>query len=147
MVPRLSGKHLAAPRATGWPKEVATLAAAQLACWGFWTYVFLLFQRWRVPAKLAVLGCVLLVSRPAAFFLVAAYSEPLFLMSLLGFLYWSGAESRAAPFLAALHGFVLTATRISGLPIVVWPILYAWLNALERRDAGGTPPGCWPRWP
>ena len=83
--------------ATGWPKEVATLAAAQLACWGFWTYVFLLFQRWRVPAKLAVLGCVLLVSRPAAFFLVAAYSEPLFLMSLLGFLYWSGAESAPRP--------------------------------------------------
>ncbi len=120
--------------AAGWPKEVATLAAAQLACWGFWTYVFLLFQRWRIPIRLSALGFLLLVSRPSAFFLVAAYSEPLFLMSLLGFVYWSVREIRAAPVLAALHGLVLTATRISGLPVVVYPVLYAWLN--QPREAG-----------
>ena len=36
--------------------------------------------------------------------------------------------------LAALHGLVLTATRISGLPVVVYPVLYAWLN--QPREAG-----------
>ena len=123
-------------RATGWPTPISLLVAAQLAAWGYWTYVFLLLRQWRVPGRLAVLGLVLLASRPAVFFLVTAYSEPLFLMSLLGFLYWSGAKSRAAPFLAALHGFVLTATRISGLPIVVYPVLHAWLNA-PGEGAGG----------
>ena len=55
-------------------------------------------------------------------------------MSLLGFIYWSGARSRAAPFLAGLHGLLLTATRITGLPLVVYPVLHAWLNA--PREAG-----------
>ena len=46
--------------ASGWPQEVATMAAAQLACWGFWTYVFLLLQRRRIPAGMTALGCLLL---------------------------------------------------------------------------------------
>jgi hypothetical protein len=114
--------------ATGSSALTSLLVAAHLACWGFWTYVFLLFQRWRVRPGLAALGCVLMTTRPGSFFLAAGYSEPLFLMSLLGFIYWSEQECAAGRVLAALHGFVLSATRIVGLPVVVYPVLHAWLN-------------------
>src|SRR5204863_1148778 len=40
-------------------------------------------------------------------------------------LYWSSAEGRAARFLAALHGYVMSATRIVGIPCAVFPIVHA----------------------
>jgi hypothetical protein len=102
------------------------LLTSQLCCVGFWTYLLLFLQRWRIPAGLATLGVLGVILHPAAFYLVASYSESTFLMALLGFLYWS--DRRWYP-LAALHGFVMTATRLVGLPLVVLPLLAAWLDA------------------
>ncbi len=101
----------------------ALLFTAQAAAWGFWTYVFLFCARWGVPASWQFLGALLIVAHPAAFFLVAAYSESLFLMALLGFLYWSGGQTRSAKVLAALHGAVMSATRIVGLPCALAPLV------------------------
>jgi hypothetical protein len=102
--------------------ENSLLVAAQAAACGFWAYVFLFCQRWSVPASWQLLGALLIVAHPAAFFLVAAYSESLFLMGLLGFLYWSGGETRRAKVLAAVHGMVMSATRIVGLPCALAPV-------------------------
>ena len=44
-------------------------------------------------------------------------------MSLLGFLYWSSAPGRTATIWAALHGIVLSATRIVGIPCAFAPLL------------------------
>src|SRR5882672_10429299 len=85
----------------------ALLIAAQLAAWGFWSYFFLFCRRWKVACSLQICGTLLILANPAAFFLVAAYSESLFLMALLGFIYWSTAQGRAARVLAAMHGMVL----------------------------------------
>ncbi len=74
----------------------ALLITAQLAAWGFWSYFFLFCRRWKVAASLQICGTLLILANPAAFFLVAAYSESLFLMALLGFIYWSTAEGRTA---------------------------------------------------
>ena len=74
----------------------ALLITAQLAAWGFWSYFFLLCRRWRISPVLQVCGALLIVAHPAAFFLIAGYSESLFLMTLLGFIYWSSA-ARVAP--------------------------------------------------
>src|SRR6516225_7368929 len=63
----------------------ALLITAQLAAWGFWTYFFLFCRRWEVAPSLQICGTLLIFANPAAFFLVAAYSESLFLMALLGF--------------------------------------------------------------
>src|SRR5262245_43908323 len=82
----------------------ALLVTAQLAAWGFWTYFFLFCRRWRVARSLQICGTLLILASPAAFFLVAAYSESLFLMALLGFMYWSTAEGRTARALAAKIG-------------------------------------------
>ncbi len=103
--------------------ENALLLASQTAAWGFWTYVFLLCERWTVPAGWQFLGALLVAAHPAAFYLVAGYSESLFLMALLGFLYWSGNETRSGKVLAMLHGIVMSATRIVGLPCALVPLV------------------------
>src|SRR5439155_25298456 len=87
----------------------ALLITAQLAAWGFWSYFFLLCNRWNISSALQVCGALLIVAHPTAFFLVAGYSESLFLMALLGFIYWSSVDGRAAKVWAALHGIVMSA--------------------------------------
>ena len=116
----------------------ALLIAAQLAAWGFWTYFFLFCRRWKVARSLQICGTLLILANPAAFFLVAAYSESLFLMALLGFIYWSTAEGRTARVLAAMHGMVMSATRIVGIvcaafPLVVSAVRTGWRGLLKPR--------------
>ena len=86
------------------------------------------------------------LAHPAAFFLIAGYSESLFMMGLLGFMYWSSAEGRAAKILAALHGFVMSATRIVGIPCAAFPVVRAvfkngWRGLRERGVASAIRPG------
>jgi hypothetical protein len=102
--------------------ENALLVVAQAAAWFFWTYVFLFCQRWGVRAASQFFGALLILAHPAAFFLVAAYSESLFLMALLGFIYWSGTETRRGKIVAVLHGMIMSSTRIVGLPCTLAPL-------------------------
>jgi hypothetical protein len=116
----------------------ALLITAQLAAWGFWTYFLLFCRRWKVAASLQISGTLLILANPAAFFLVAAYSESLFLMALLGFIYWSTAEGRAARVLAAMHGMVMAATRIVGIVCAAFPLVRSafqtgWNGLLKPR--------------
>jgi hypothetical protein len=110
----------------------ALLVVAQAATWGFWTYFFLFCERWEVPMPLQVFGTLAIVTHPAAYYLVAAYSESLFLASLAGFIYWSTHEGRGAKLLAVLHGFTMSATRIVGLPCAAFPVVHAFFEN-----------GCW----
>jgi len=103
--------------------EIALLIVAQLAAWGFWTYFFLFCERWDLSGTLQFFGALVIAAHPAAFFLVAGYSESLFLMALLGFIYWSTAEGRIAKILAAVHGIVMSATRVVGIPCAAFPIV------------------------
>ena len=116
----------------------ALLITAQLAAWGFWSYFFLFCQRWNVSPAVQICGVLLIVAHPAAFFLVAGYSESLFLMALLGFIYWSGAEGRSAKFWAAVHGIVMSATRIVGIVCAAFPVVRSvfqsgWRGLVEPR--------------
>jgi hypothetical protein len=116
----------------------ALLVTAQIAAWGFWTYFFLFCQRWNLSPTLRFFGAVAIVAHPAAFYLVAGYSESLFLMMLLGFIYWSGAEGRGAKILAMLHGFVMSATRLVGMLCAAYPVVRAvfkdgWQGVRDRR--------------
>src|SRR4030095_10273745 len=118
--------------------STALLITAQLAAWGFWTYFFLFCRRWKVSGSLQICGTLLILANPAAFFLVAAYSESLFLMTLLGFIYWSTAEGRAARVLAALHGILMSATRIVGIVCAAFPLVRSafqtgWRGLLKPR--------------
>ena len=131
----------------GIESETALPIAAQLAAWGFWTYFFLLCKRWKLSPTLRLFGTLAIVAHPAAFFLIAGYSESLFLMALLGFVYWTGAEGRSARILAALHGIIMSATRIVGVPCAAYPVVRDFFkkgwNALREprswiRNYGGS---------
>src|SRR4051794_40646560 len=118
----------------------ALLITAQLAAWGFWSYFFLFCRRWKVAASLQIGGTLLFLANPAAFFLVAAYSESLFLMALLGFIYWSSTEGRVARLLAVVHGVVMSATRIVGIVCAAFPLVR---SAFQTRWRGLLKPHKW----
>jgi hypothetical protein len=99
------------------------LITAEAAAWGFWTYFFLFCERWAVSSTLQVFGALSVVAHPAAFFLIAGYSESVFLMGLVGFMYWASARGRVAATLAILHGIVMSATRIVGIPCAAFPVV------------------------
>ncbi|MFL6590589.1 MAG: hypothetical protein ACJ8M4_10505 [Chthoniobacterales bacterium] len=103
----------------------ALLLTAQAAAWGFWSYFFLFCERWNISPLLQFFGALTIIAHPTAFFLVAGYSESLFMMGLFGFMYWSTAEGRAAKALAVLHGFLMSATRIVGIPCAAFPVVVA----------------------
>src|SRR5881396_3565347 len=116
----------------------ALLITAQLAAWGFWSYFFLFCKRWNVSPALQICAALLILAHPAAFFLVVGYSESLFLMALLGFIYWSTAEGRPAKILAAAHGIVMSATRIVGIVCAAFPVVRSlfqtgWRGLIEPR--------------
>jgi hypothetical protein len=124
--------------AIGLDRATALLITAQLAAWGFWSYFFLFCQRWKVSPSLQICGALLIIAHPAAFFLVTAYSESLFLMGLAGFIYWSTEEGRTAKIWAAVHGVVMSATRIVGVVCAAFPVVRAlfrsgWRILVEPR--------------
>src|ERR1700726_2159905 len=101
----------------------ALLVTAQAAACGFWSYFFLFCQRWNLSPTLRFFGALSILAHPAAFYLIAGYSESLFLMALLGFIYWSSAESRTAKIWTALHGMIMTGTRLVGIPCAAFPVV------------------------
>jgi hypothetical protein len=116
----LAGRWLSA--ATPLAPDLALLVVAQSAACGFWAYWLLFLDRFRLPRASAIAGTLVVALHPAAFFLVVAYSESLFLCSLLGFLFWTTSSSTARWPLAAAHGLVMTATRLGGLPVAFCPL-------------------------
>jgi hypothetical protein len=117
----------------------ALLITAQLAAWGFWSYFFLFCRRWNISPALQISGALLIAAHPAAFFLIAGYSESLFLMALVGFIYWSTAEGRSAKFLAAVHGIVMSATRIVGIVCAAFPLVRSAFQTGWRGLVGPLP--------
>ncbi len=111
----------------------ALLVTAQAAAWAFWTYFFLFCDRWGLSLSLQGIGALAVFAHPTAFFLVVGYSESLFLMALFGFIYWTTAEGRTAKIMAALHGIVMSATRIVGLPCAALPVV----RVMFERGWGG----------
>jgi hypothetical protein len=107
----------------GLETETALLITAQAAAWGFWSYFFLFCERWNLSSALQIMGTLAIVAHPAAFFLIAAYSESLFLMALFGFLYWSSSSARTSQIFAGLHGMLMSATRIVGIPCAAYPVV------------------------
>jgi hypothetical protein len=94
-----------------WP----ALLASWLMAWLSWCYVFALFNRWKTPPLRQGLSIMLLAGFPTALFMVAAYSESLFMAAILGFVYWTGRPGAVGWALAALHGSTASATRIAGI--------------------------------
>jgi hypothetical protein len=107
--------------------------ASQLATWGFWTYFLLFARRLGLSPAHCAAAVGLLAAHPAAFYLIAAFSESLFLFCILGYLFWSARPGASAFFLAALHGVGMTGTRIAGAPTAFAPTVRAWANCAAGR--------------
>lgn len=123
---------------------VAMVLTAQVAAVGFWAYWLALLARYRFPRRLAVVATAAIALHPGAFFLVVAYSESLFLLGMLGFLFWiTAGDARLWP-AAALHGVVMTATRLGGLPVAFAPLLAQ--LCLWAVPAGSSTSGAMARW-
>lgn len=114
----------------------ALLLASQACAWGFWVYVLLFLRRWHVPTSLAAIGVLLIAAHPGSFFLVASYTESMFLFGLLGFLYWSAAPRWSTGLLAGLHGIVMTGSRVVGVPLVIVPLALAIVGGQTAASEG-----------
>ncbi|MFS8967455.1 hypothetical protein [Synechococcus sp. H55.4] len=104
--------------------ELGLYLTAQLFCWLMWVYLLLLYRLWQIPLLWQVLASLMILVYPSSFYLVVGYSESLFMASLLGFFYWSAhLNSMRSGLLAGIHGLVMSATRIVGLPVALVPLL------------------------
>lgn len=117
----------------------ALLLTAQGAAFGFWSYFFLFCERWEISPLSQFFGATAVAAHPAAFFLIAGYSESLFMMGLFGFMYWSTNDRRGSRALAVLHGMLTSATRIVGIPCAAFPVVvtvfkHGWRGLLEMRS-------------
>jgi hypothetical protein len=103
---------------TGIRSRLALLLVAQFFAIVAWSYFLLILHRWNISLIGMIVATLSLLAFPSSFFLVAGYSESLFLAGVLGFLYWSEDQRRIAPLVAALHGVAMTGTRIIGVAML-----------------------------
>jgi hypothetical protein len=123
--------------ATGLPVLSSMLLISQLFAAVFWTYVLVLLARLRIPVFGRCVAVLLMLAHPGAFFQIAAYSESLFLANMMGFLYWNlEYRRRHALLFIVLHGFLLSATKLVAMPIVLLPLVLAlWRRSTGKRES------------
>ncbi|NOS67411.1 MAG: hypothetical protein HOO67_03555 [Candidatus Peribacteraceae bacterium] len=117
---------------TGFTPRISLLLAAALAAWGFWSTLLLFLQRWKFSPISQSIVILAIAVHPAAFFLVAAYSESLFLLGLIGLIFWSHEKKPTHAVTAIVHGIVMTATRIFGIVPVIYPVIVSLLQKDSR---------------
>ncbi len=110
------------------PTLLAGLLVSTLACWAALALLYLTVQEYWDEAT-ARKTLVFMAFFPTSFFLVAAYTESLFLVFTLGCLYVFKKSKWAA---AAALGMAAVLTRIQGIVLVV-PMAWEALNGLYHR--------------
>lgn len=116
--------------------------SAHVAYCGFWVYFFLTLKRLGVSAAVAIFLAFFLVCQPGAFYFVTGYSESFFSFMIAGFIYWTmktfeeQTPSLSSFLLAAVHGIGMTATRFVGFPLVIYPLIYAFLKSPRAKGSG-----------
>lgn len=123
----------AVKQVTGFPIGIAMLVTAQISAVGFWIYFFLLCRLWKFPRGVTVFALAAILFFPTTFYFVSGYGESFFCMNLLGLVYWSRCGKRRAWIPAAIHGFLLSATRIVGATLAFLPLLWFQNYSGQRR--------------
>ena len=119
------------------PERMGLLAASFLSAIVFWSLL------WKLTAHLSqkkrILTTLLILSFPTSFYMVAAYSEGLFLASALmvAFLYLHSREPLYAGLAAGLTG----ATRLVGVPLGFIPFLHSCIARWALRSKADFPTG------
>lgn len=110
----------------------ALLLVAQISAVVFWAAFWRLLRRWRISTWIAGGAVLAVAAHPAALFLVAGYSESLFLAALLLFILYAPPRS-ATTVKASLAGFAMSATRIVGVPVASFPIVNELVQGARGR--------------
>ncbi len=131
----------AVQRVSGFPIRVALLVTAQVSAVGFWMYFLLLCRLWKFPRTVTAFTMGAILSFPTAFYFVSGYGESFFCMNLLGLLYWSRCGKPRAWIPAAIHGFLLSATRIVGATLAFVPLL--WFRDCRTNKSSLRMPFAW----
>lgn len=113
--------------------EISLLIIAQLFCVLFWATLWSVLKRWRAPTPIAFLVVLAVLTHPASFFLVAGYSESMFLSTLLIFVLGASRAGRRSSLTSAASGIVMSATRIVGIPVAGFPLLAGLSSSISRR--------------
>jgi hypothetical protein len=118
--------------------SLGLLLVAQFFCVLFWTQFFLLLRflglRWQTCFRWGITIFVY----PASFFLIAGYSESLFLAALLGFILWTEVALKRTKSilswgLAALCGVLLSSSRLVGIPLVIYPLFRVFFSKSQPQ--------------
>ena len=111
------------------PFDLCLAVIAMTAAVMFWTGLLLLLRKWQVGLKSQLITVMAVLAHPCAFFLVAGYTESLFLASLIFYLLF--AEDCPLRYRLIPTGCLMSATRIVGIPQVFYPI-FIHLLSLRR---------------
>jgi hypothetical protein len=114
---------------TGAGPNLSILWVAQASTWLFWCYVFELLFQWGYSRRQAYLVAGLIAAHPAAFSMVLGYTESVFSLGVIGMIYWceqwlaSPRRYWGAWALAAIHGALMSGSRIVGIPLAAYPVV------------------------
>lgn len=100
----------------------------------FWAFVFCAGFWWLLSENLKRLApsqdptpyLMAVMLYPSAFFIALPYTESLFMLALMGWIYFCGTSTRLGLFGSALSGLALVGSRLVGLPLVIYPVLVGW---------------------
>jgi hypothetical protein len=120
---------------TGIESKTSLLLVAQVGAGIFWLFFFLILERWQVSLLATWLCALSVIAHPASFYLIAPYSESLFLCGLLGMIYFCSSTAKAATSFAGISGFIMTATRIVGMPLAFYPVFIVAAKKLLNRGS------------
>jgi hypothetical protein len=128
----------------GIPADIALLIVAQFFTFITWLYLLLFLKRSKVKLSSTTSIVTALVAFPATLYLVTGYAESTFIANMLGMIYWYGESKRSDlsrrkaliyVTFSALHGMWMSATRIVGLPLALYPLLVESVQTLRREKA------------
>ncbi|MEI7989147.1 MAG: hypothetical protein WCI88_08905 [Chloroflexota bacterium] len=117
--------------------QTAIVIASQCATFVFWVYFLVLLWTWCPTSIIRIAACIGVIVHPISFMMMQGYSESLFMASLLGYMYWSNRAMRSGSpgqwALAAVHGIIMTLTRILGVSVILYPMFLIIFLALQEN--------------
>jgi hypothetical protein len=161
---------------TGLKAEITLVLIAQFFTILFWASLWRILRGWKISVQGSLLVVLAILAHPAAIFLIAGYSESLFLSTLLVFILSSrsfsyddqGSSAKSyGGVCSAVSGMTMSATRIVGMPVSLFPLMTglstqilqrkrppstklltraALVSALASLGAVGFLVYCWYRW-
>ncbi|MDD5041005.1 MAG: hypothetical protein PHX87_01080 [Candidatus Peribacteraceae bacterium] len=115
-----------------YPPQISLLVTAQVCAVVAWVYLILIMRRFAVPPFLIGLSIVMILAQPFSFIMVWGYSESLFLLAVMGFLYWyTKPEGLRNGLTIQAHALVASASRMHGLALFTIPLFCGIIGALH----------------